>query len=134
MKRLNIGIVGLGPRGRSIIQLDATFDDVEVKAACDIRAHNWYQKQWRSTMALAEMFPNAAFYDSYDRMLEEEALDAVIVETGADIHAEFCIKALEKNINVLSDIPVVANLQEAEALWNAAQRSDAFLSVGANPN
>ena len=134
MKRLNIGIVGLGPRGRSMIQLAATFDDVEVKAACDIRAHNWYQKQWRSTMALAEMFPNAAFYDSYDRMLEEEALDAVIVETGADIHAEFCIKALEKNINVLSDIPVVANLQEAEALWNAAQRSDAFLSVGANPN
>ena len=62
---------------------------------------------------LAELFPEAAFYEDYDRMLDEETLDAVIVETGADIHAKFCIKALEKNINVLSDIPNVATLKEA---------------------
>ena len=37
-------------------------------------------------------------------MLENGNLDAIIVETGADIHAEFCIKALERDINVLSDI------------------------------
>ena len=49
-------------------------------------------------------------------MLEEAALDVVIVETGADIHAEFCCKALAKNINVLSDIPVVASLEEAEKM------------------
>ena len=41
----------------------------------------------------------------YDKMLEEVKLDAIIVETGADIHAEFCAKAVEKNINVLTDIP-----------------------------
>ena len=67
-------------------------------------------------------------------MLEEANLDVVIVETGADIHAEFCCKALEKNINVMTDIPVVANLQEADRLWKAAQKSSAMISVGANPN
>jgi predicted dehydrogenase len=67
-------------------------------------------------------------------MLEKAGLDAVIVETGADIHAEFCIKALKRNINVLTDIPVVANLKEAELLWRAAERSSAMISVGANPN
>ena len=50
-------------------------------------------------------------------MLDKAGLDVVIVETGADIHAEFCKKALLKNINVLCDIPVVANLKEAELLW-----------------
>lgn len=68
------------------------------------------------------------------KMLSSEKLDVVIVETGADIHAEFCIKALEKNINVLSDIPNVASLKEAEDLWNAAQKSKAIISTGANPN
>ena len=134
MERLKIGIVGLGPRGRSMIKLASKFEGVEVRAGCDIRAHNWYEKQWRSSRSMAERFPEAAFYESYDRMLEEEQLDAVIVETGADIHADFCIKALEKNINVLSDIPLVANLQEAEDIWKASQRSGAILSVGANPN
>ena len=67
-------------------------------------------------------------------MLDKADLDVVIVETGADIHAEFCKKALEKNINVFCDIPVVANLREAESLWKAAEASEAMISVGANPN
>ena len=56
-------------------------------------------------------------------MLEEVKLDAIIVETGADIHAEFCAKAVEKNINVLTDIPNVASLEEADRLWKLLQKS-----------
>ena len=41
----------------------------------------------------------------YDEMLEDAKLDAVIVETGADIHAEFCAKALEKNIKAFKEMP-----------------------------
>ena len=80
------------------------------------------------------MYPDTVFYDDYDRMLDEANLDVVIVETGADIHADFCCRALERNINVLSDIPVVANLKEAETLWKTAQKSTAMFSTGANPN
>ena len=134
MKKLRIGVVGLGARGRALTKLSGTFDNVEIAAACDIKPHNWYQQQWRSDAPLAEMFPETVFYEDYDKMLDEAELDAVIVETGADIHAEFCIKALEKNINVLSDIPQVANLQEAEDLWKAGQKSKAVLYTGANPN
>ena len=134
MKKLRVGIVGLGPRGRSMIQLAAMFDCVEVVAGCEIRPHNWFEKQWRAPASMAELYPEAKFFENYDEMLEKGGLDLVLVETGADIHAEFCAKALEKNINVLSDIPNVANLQEAELLWKAAQKSKAIISTGANPN
>ena len=115
-------------------RLAAEFDIVEIVAGCDIRNHNWFEKQWQSPAAMADLFPDASFYENYDEMLEKANLDVVIVETGADIHAEFCAKALEKNINVLTDIPVVANLKETETLWKAAQKSEAIISVGANPN
>ena len=134
MKKLRVGIVGLGPRGRSMIQLAAMFDCVEVVAGCEVRPHNWFEKQWRAPAAMAELYPNAKFFENYDEMLDKGGLDLVIVETGADIHAEFCAKALEKDINVLSDIPLVANLKEAELIWKAAQKSKAILSTGANPN
>ena len=135
MKKLKVGVVGLGHRGRWMFQLACrSFDFVEATAACDIRPHNFYEKQWLSDMALAIEFPDCKFYESYDEMLDKADLDVVIVETGADIHAEFCVKALKKNVNVLCDIPVVANLKEAEALWKAAEESDATISVGANPN
>ncbi len=134
MKKLRIGVVGLGHRGRELTKIASQFDQVEIAAVCDILPHNWYQKQWLSNMALSEMFPETAFYEDYDKMLSEANLDAVIVETGADIHAEFCIKALEKNINVLSDIPNVASLKEAEDLWKASLKSQAKIYTGANPN
>jgi len=135
MEKIRVGVVGLGHRGRHMLKLASEgFDFTFPAAACDILERNWYEKQWLSDKSLAEAFPETKFYTSYDHMLEEARLDVVIVETGADIHAEFCAKALEKNINVITDIPVVANLQEAENLWKAAKKSSAMISTGANVN
>ncbi|MBQ9769813.1 MAG: Gfo/Idh/MocA family oxidoreductase, partial [Clostridia bacterium] len=134
MNCLRLGFVGLGHRGRELLKIAAEFENVQIVAACDIRPHNWYQKQWLCSAPLSEMFPNTAFFEDYDYMLDKADLDAVFVETGADIHAEFCMKALDKNINVLSDIPVVASLREAEDLWKSAERSKATIYTGANPN
>lgn len=134
MKKLRVGVVGLGHRGRELTKIASQFDQVVIAGVCDIIPNNWYQKQWLSDYALSEMFPDTAFYEEYDKMLENANLDAVIVETGADIHAEFCVKALEKNINVLSDIPNVASLKEAENLWQASLKSKAVIYTGANPN
>ena len=134
MKKIRLGVVGMGHRGRAMAQLAAEFDCIELVAGCDILPHHWYEKQWLSSASMAELFPATKFYENYDQMLEEAHLDAVIVETGADIHAEFCAKALKKDINVLSDIPMVANLAEAELLWKAEQNSNAILSTGSNPN
>ena len=110
------------------------FDFVETVAACDIHPYNWFEKQRPFSKPMSELLPNTVFYEDYGEMLEKAKLDAVIVETGADIHADFCLKALEKNINVLTDIPVVANLEEAERLWKASLNSKAMISVGANAN
>ena len=134
MEKIRLGVVGLGHRGRAMFTLASKFDCVIPAAACDILPHNWFEKQWLSEAALSELLPETKFYEDYDRMLEEAELDAVIVETGADIHAEFCAKALARNIHVLSDIPVVASLAEAKMLWEAAERSSAIISTGANPN
>ncbi|MBO5454116.1 MAG: Gfo/Idh/MocA family oxidoreductase [Clostridia bacterium] len=134
MKKLRIGVVGLGHRGRQLIEVSGSFDNVEIAAVCDLKPTNWYEQQWLSDAPLAEKFPEAVFYEDYDKMLDEASLDAIIVETGADIHAEFCMKGLRKNINVLTDIPVVASLQEAEDIWKASQKSKAQIYTGANAN
>lgn len=135
MKKIRVGVVGLGHRGRYLVDISAQFDNVDIAAVCDIRPDNWYEIQapWQEK-PYSEMYPDTTFFDDYDRMLDEGNLDVVIVETGANIHAEFCCKALDKNINVLSDIPVVASLEEAEKLWKTAQKSTAMFSTGANPN
>ncbi len=135
MGKLRLGVVGLGHRGRLMFKLACEgFDFVEPAAACDIVEKNWTEKQWLIDKPMSELFPKTVFYNDYLKMLDEAHLDVVLVETGADIHTDFCCRALEKNINVLSDIPSVASLMEADFLWKAAEKSKAVISTGANPN
>ena len=134
MNPIRYGVVGLGHRGREIGKLAAKFDYTVFAAACDLKPSNWTQTQWLSDRPLAEMFPDAVFYDDFDRMLSEADLDVVIVETGADVHASFCAKALERGKYVLSDIPLVWSLAEAKMLWETQKKAKRFLSIGANPN
>ena len=135
MEKIRVGIVGLGGRGRGMLYIVEQFDEAECVAACDIRSKNWFERLGKGKEPpMSEKFPNANFYESYEEMLDKENLDLVLVETGGTVHTEFCVKALEKNINVLTDIPVVASLEEAEMLWKAHLNSTAMISIGANPN
>ena len=134
MEKIKLGIVGLGHRGRYMIRLAQDCFPVETVAACDIDPALWFETQWGQDKPMKELLPTAKFYEDYSQMLAENRLDIILVETGADVHADFCIKALERGINVFSDIPSVATLDEAARLWKAEQNSKARLMTGANPN
>lgn len=134
MEKILLGVVGLGHRGREMFKLAKSFPEVQNVAACDLNPDNWHQTKFLSTSPMAEQFPDVKFYTDFEKMLAESGINTLLVETGADVHASFCAKALERNINVLSDIPVVANLDEADLLWEVAQKSKAMFSTGANPN
>ncbi|MBP5183122.1 MAG: Gfo/Idh/MocA family oxidoreductase [Lentisphaeria bacterium] len=134
MKKARFAVVGLGHRGRHMARLAADRFPTEFVAACDIDPLLWSEKQWLQDTALKALYPNTKFYEKYEDMIAENDLDFVLVETGADVHADFCIKALKKDINVFSDIPSVASLDEAKRLWDAQSASKAKLMTGANTN
>ena len=135
MDKIRFGVVGLGHRGRYMARLAAeAFDCTEFVAACDVDPLLWSQTQWQQDKPLKEHYPEVKFYTDYAEMIEKNQLDLVLVETGADVHADFCIKALNRNINVFSDIPSVASLNEARRLWDTERNSKAKLMTGANPN
>ena len=137
MEKIRLAVVGLGHRGRLMIKIAREgFKNVEVIAACDVDPLLWTEQQALIDRPMKDVLPEAQFYTNYDQMLEEKGhmLDMVLVETGADVHAEFCIKALKKNIHVFSDIPSVASLKEAKDMWEAEKASKAMVMTGANAN
>ena len=66
-KKIRVGVVGLGHRGRLVFEVASLFDFVEPAAACDILPRNWYEKQWLADDAFVNKFPNAVFYEDYDK-------------------------------------------------------------------
>jgi predicted dehydrogenase len=126
-KEIKLGIVGYGHRGQYMFGLAVDgFDFVKPAAVCEQQEHLLDK--------VAEKYPEAALFENFAEMLDKADLDAVLVETPADNHASFCALALEKGVNVFSDIPSVDSLQEAEMLWKAEQESSAMFMTGANPN
>ena len=65
-KKLRVGVVGLGHRGRHMFKLSGEgFDFVVPAAACDIIPDNWYKQQWLSDKAMCEYFPDTVFYETW---------------------------------------------------------------------
>lgn len=126
-KQIRLGVVGYGGRGVNLFEYATqTFAGILPAAICECDLD-------RLARARASQ-PDAAHFDDFDEMLASGTLDALLVETPATCHAEFCARALEHSIHVLSDIPPVASVEEAERLWEAGTKSEALFMTGANPN
>ncbi len=127
MDRIRLGMVGYGLRGRSMLGLATrAFSSVDPVAICDIRSE-------RTALALAD-YPQTQTFLDFAEMLDRVPLDALMVETPATLHAQFCAAALDRGIDVMGDVPAVESVEQAQVLWEAQQRSKAFYMIGANPN
>ncbi|MBS3736501.1 MAG: Gfo/Idh/MocA family oxidoreductase [Candidatus Bipolaricaulota bacterium] len=72
----------------------------------------------------------ASYYSDYFRMLEEEALDAVIVSTPEYLHREPVVASAERGLDVFVEKPIATNLEDADAIIQAAGKEDVNVMVG----
>lgn len=132
MKPIRLGVVGYGVsaacgRGAALFkQAVEGFEDVIPAAVCDLAPE--------ARALAARNHPGIATYEHYDEMLERSGIEAVLVGTPATCHAAFAVKALQANIHVLSEIPSVYAMEEADMLWDAHLKSTALYMTGSNTN
>ena len=55
---------------------------------------------------------NIAVYDSYDAMVQHPRLEAVLVSSSTNVHAEQTLKAIEKGLHVLCEKPLSTDIEE----------------------
>ncbi len=117
---IGVGIVGLGGMGalhaRSVRDLGAT-----VVAGADLVPEQRDR--------FAEEF-GARTYETHDDLLEDAAVDAVIVTTPNRFHEPIAVAALEAGRDVLVEKPLAHTLESAERIAEAAVRADGICMVG----
>src|SRR5437868_1581044 len=103
--KLRVGIIGLGwyAAGGLVPSLRAT-GRAEVVAASRRSAD-------RLAMAKRDLGIPATYTD-WREMLAKEALDAVVVSTPHDQHAEPTLAALERGLHVLLEKPLAASVAQ----------------------
>ncbi len=107
---MRLGLVGLGPWGRTLASCIADLPDVTLHAvAC------------RQEAAAAAVAPNARWFADGFEMLRDGELDGVVVATPPTAHAEIAIAAIERGVAVFIEKPMATSLADAERIAHAAR-------------
>lgn len=119
---IKFGIAGCG--GAAWIgHLPWLWENPSVELACTCALNEQQARQ------AAERWGVEQTYADFHQMLEGEQLDAVVIATPPQTHAEFAIAAAERGIHVLVEKPMGRNVEECAAMLQAVETNNIVFSI-----
>jgi predicted dehydrogenase len=122
MSDVTIGVVGLGYWGPNLARNFANLPGARLTWLCDARPELLER--------LATSHPDARTTQALDDLLNDPALDAVVVATPVPTHAELAVRVLEAGKHCFVEKPLAQSVADAERAVAAAERSGRQLMVG----
>ena len=88
---------------------------------------------WERTKSLArQKYPGVRTYRSLQELLNDEAIELVVVNTPSVTHYEYAKKCLEAGKNVIVEKPFTSTVEEGEELIALSKAKNRLLSVYQN--
>ncbi len=121
--KLNIAGIGVGGKGFSDIRLAYNNGVENIVALCDVDRNR--------AKEATDLFPKAAFYNDFRKMLEERKdIDAVTISTPDHTHAVAAMAAMQLGKHVYVQKPLTHNIAEARMLTEAARKYKIVSQMG----
>jgi predicted dehydrogenase len=121
---VNVGVIGCGGRARFIREAaDVPAFRVVAAADCELPRAEAYAK---------ELCGGARWgvYSDFRKMIDQQKLDAVMVETTTHARAWITILAMQAGMDVYIEKPMALTIAEGRAMVNAARRFGRVTQVG----
>ncbi len=118
---IKFGLVGCGRISSKHFDAVSKLENAEVVACVDIIKQR--------AVGAAAKYNIKSVYSSYEKLLADENLDAVLICTPSGLHPEMGIQAAEKKLHVITEKPMAINLKSADALVKACDRNNVQLFV-----
>jgi len=124
MKTLNVAVAGLGRIGKIHLKnLARNFKEIKVVAVMDVLDES---------LAIAEEHGVPVFVKSYDELLAVPDLDAVIICSPTDTHADYVVKAAHAGKQVFCEKPLDLSLERVQEVLEIVKASGVHLMLGFN--
>lgn len=120
-KIVNIGIIGLGYWGPNFARLCFETDNVVLKYCCDVNK--------TALEKVKTKYPGVLISDSYQTVLKDPEIDAVIVVTPPQSHYKICREFLLRGKDVLVEKPLTVNEKQAADLVSISKNKKRILMV-----
>ncbi|MBU3113172.1 Gfo/Idh/MocA family protein [Clostridium lacusfryxellense] len=124
MKKIRIGIIGIGNMGSSHAQnlIDNKVPGALLTAICDINPE-------RIKWAKDTIGDNVLLFEDATSMLTSKVIDAVIIATPHYDHSPLAIECFENGLHVLTEKPAGAYTRQVREMNEAASRSDKIFGI-----
>ena len=120
VKKLRVGIVGLGRISVMHLASIEAIEEIELVACCDIK---------RERAEEAAKRYSAKAYASYEEMLDKEDLDAIHICLPHYLHCKVACYAFSKGVHVLTEKPMDVDLESAERAVREAEVKGVLFGV-----
>ncbi|HYV03991.1 MAG TPA: Gfo/Idh/MocA family oxidoreductase [Blastocatellia bacterium] len=126
--RINVGLIGVGGRGRGLLDWVMKTGEQPVTAAKLVAVSDVYGKRLREAK---EKGACDAYLD-YRELLERKDIDAVIIATPDHWHAQMAIEALDRGKDVYLEKPMTHTVDEAKRVYEKVKEKNRVLQVGSH--
>lgn len=118
---VKVGVVGCGYWGPNLIRNFARHEECEVVSVCDVR----YERAIR----VGAEYRVPAITDRIEQLIDNPAVDIVVLATPAQTHFPFAKRALMNGKHVLVMKPLTTSAADAEELCDLAREKGVLLAV-----
>jgi predicted dehydrogenase len=119
-RRSRVAVAGLGHWGKNLVR---NFDELaELAWLCD--PSDVLREQF------APRYPEARVTDSFDEVLDDPAVDAIVLATPVPTHHELALRALEAGKHVFVEKPPATRARDMEEMCDAAVERSLVLMPG----
>jgi predicted dehydrogenase len=122
MKKINIGIIGLGYWGPNYIRIINELPGVKLKYCCDVDEEKLAK--------IKDLYPGVNVVRDYEKVLADPKTDGVIITTPSNTHYEIAKKSLDQGKHVLVEKPLTTNSSDSKELIRISTEKDRVLMVG----
>ena len=124
MRKVRLGIIGLGNMGSGYVKMIKAGDcpEVEITAVADLRED---RREWFRTV-----YPEVPVFEEGHQLIDSGLCEAVMIEVPHYHHPEFAIYAMKHGLHVLSDKPAgVYTKQVKEMNEEAAKHPELVFAI-----
>jgi myo-inositol 2-dehydrogenase/D-chiro-inositol 1-dehydrogenase len=124
MKMINIALAGLGRIGKIHLKnLARNFSEIRVVAAMDV---------FDESKAIADEFNVPVFVKTFDELLKVPDLDAVVICSPTDTHADYVVQAARAGKQIFCEKPLDLSLERVQEVLEIVEEAGVNLMLGFN--